>query len=98
MLEGSGEGLFLDFVMISIVLLSKRSLQTTNDEHCVTKVFFCHSLYLNIHNPSKLVLAIMSRARGIFPMALATVIGIGTGTVIFQPALKEEKEQKDQEQ
>ena len=40
----------------------------------------------------------MSRARGIFPMALATVIGIGTGTVIFQPALKEEKEQKDQDQ
>lgn len=40
----------------------------------------------------------MSSARGLFPMALATVIGIGTGIQIFGPAFKEEKEQKEQEQ
>ncbi len=30
-------------------------------------------------------------------MAIATVIGIGTGVAIFQPAIKEEMEQKGQE-
>jgi len=30
-------------------------------------------------------------------MAIATVIGIGTGVAIFQPAFKEDKEQKEQE-
>ena len=39
----------------------------------------------------------MSRARGLFPMAIATVIGIGTGVAIFQPAIKEEVEQKGHE-
>jgi len=39
----------------------------------------------------------MSKARGLFPMAIATVIGIGTGIAIFDPAFKEEKEQKDQQ-
>ena len=38
----------------------------------------------------------MSGARGLFPMALATVIGIGTGMAIFQPAFKDEKEQREQ--
>ena len=37
----------------------------------------------------------MSGVRGLFPAALATVIGIGTGIAIFQPAFKEEKEQKE---
>ena len=40
----------------------------------------------------------MSRARGLLPAAIATAIGIGTGVVIFQPAFKEEKEQREQEQ
>lgn len=40
----------------------------------------------------------MSRARGLFPMAIATVIGIGTGIAIFDPAFKEEKVEKEQEQ
>lgn len=39
----------------------------------------------------------MSKARGLLPGAIATVIGIGTGIAIFDPALKEEKEQKEQE-
>jgi len=30
-------------------------------------------------------------------MAIATVIGIGTGVAIFQPAIKEEVEQKGHE-
>jgi len=30
-------------------------------------------------------------------MAIATVIGVGTGYSIFDPAFKEEKEQKEQE-
>ncbi|KAL6717360.1 hypothetical protein ACLMJK_005275 [Lecanora helva] len=37
----------------------------------------------------------MSSGR-LLPTALATVIGITTGIVIFQPAFREEKEQKDQ--
>lgn len=39
----------------------------------------------------------MSKARGLFPVAIATLIGIGTGIAIFDPAFKEEKEQKEQE-
>ena len=38
----------------------------------------------------------MNRERGLLPLALATIIGIGTGVVIFQPAFKEEKQQKEQ--
>lgn len=37
----------------------------------------------------------MSKARGLVPMAIATVIGIGTGFAIFDPAFKEDKEQKE---
>ena len=40
----------------------------------------------------------MSRAQGLLPMVLASAIGIGTGIAIFQPAFKEEKEQKEQAQ
>ena len=32
------------------------------------------------------------------PITLATVIGVGTGIAIFDPAFKQEKEQKEQEQ
>ncbi|KAL2046930.1 hypothetical protein N7G274_000948 [Stereocaulon virgatum] len=40
----------------------------------------------------------MSRAKGLLPITLATVIGVGTGIAIFDPAFKQEKEQKEQEQ
>lgn len=40
----------------------------------------------------------MSRVKGLLPITLATVIGVGTGIAIFDPAFKQEKEQKEQEQ
>lgn len=39
----------------------------------------------------------MSRARGILPVAVATAIRIATGIAIFEPAFREEKEQKEVE-
>ncbi|KAM3075252.1 hypothetical protein ACMFMG_007304 [Clarireedia jacksonii] len=39
----------------------------------------------------------MSKPRGIFPLLLATALGIGNGVWVFGPALKEQKEQKDEE-
>lgn len=39
----------------------------------------------------------MSRARGLLPVAVATAIGIATGIAIFEPAFREEKEQKEVE-
>lgn len=39
----------------------------------------------------------MSKSRGLFPMALATVVGIATGKAIFDPAFKEDKELKEKE-
>ncbi|PQE32984.1 hypothetical protein CJF32_00001460 [Rutstroemia sp. NJR-2017a WRK4] len=39
----------------------------------------------------------MSKARDIFPLFLATVFGIGSSVWTFGPALKEQREQKDEE-
>lgn len=47
--------------------------------------------------PGKSSRSKMSKARGLLPGAIAAVIGISTGIAIFDPAFKEEKEQKEQE-
>ncbi|CAD6586987.1 MAG: hypothetical protein ASARMPREDX12_002565 [Alectoria sarmentosa] len=40
----------------------------------------------------------MSYARSLLTPVLVTLIGVGTGIAIFDPAFKEEKQQKEQEQ
>ncbi|CAF9935777.1 MAG: hypothetical protein ALECFALPRED_006548 [Alectoria fallacina] len=40
----------------------------------------------------------MSYARGLLTPVLVTLIGVGTGIAIFDPAFKQEKLQKEQEQ
>ncbi|CAF9936553.1 hypothetical protein IMSHALPRED_010796 [Imshaugia aleurites] len=40
----------------------------------------------------------MSYARGLLTPVLVTLVGVGTGIAIFDPAFKQEKEQKEREQ